>query len=473
MSRKEVPRPGLIKLALAGQITNQQGAAGSRLTVRQFQRVKVRFRTEGLRGLLHRRRGQPSPRALGSVLRARVAELLQSVYRDVNDCHATEKLREVEGLSVSRASVRRIRRALGLPAKHRRRPRQHRGRRTPAPRRGALVLLDGSQFAWLEHRGPTMTLLGAIDDASGAVVGLHFRPAEDLHGYVTLLDQLAQHHGLPLALYGDRLNVFVRNDRHWSLEEELQGAQHPTHFGRILQDLGIGYIPAGSPQAKGRIERLWRTLQDRLVVELRLRGLATLEAANAFLPDFLADFNRRFAHPAADPTPAWRRPPPNLATVLSCRYRRTVARDNTVRLGGRWAQIPRGPRGRSYAGCRVEARECLDGRLLVYGQGGVLLAMQLWAGPEFVLRPRRAPHPDRRRSPGASQSASAEGGRYLAAPRNRASSRPTPAPPRAPRPTRPAPTHPWRQPYNHHLLEAKGLTVHAKTRDDIFMEQLT
>jgi hypothetical protein len=464
MNRKEVPRAGLAKLALAGQITNQQGAAGSRLTVRQFQRVKARVRAEGLRGVLHRRRGQPSPRALPSGLRAQVAALLQSVYRDVNDCHATEKLREVDGLPVSRASVRRIRRALGLPAKHRRRPRQHRGRRTPAPRMGALVLLDGSQFAWLEDRGPTMTLLGAIDDATGTVVALYFRPAEDLHGYVTLLGQLAAHHGLPLALYGDRLNVFVRNDRHWSLEEELQGAQHPTHFGRLLQDLGIGYIPAGSPQAKGRIERLWRTLQDRLVVELRLQGLATLEAANAFLPAFLADFNRRFAHPAADPTPAWRRPPPDLANVLSCRYRRTVARDNTVRLGTRWAQIPRGPRGRSYAGCRVEARECLDGRLLIYGQGGVCLAMQPWGGPEFVLRPRRAPHPDRRRSPGASQRASKAGGRYLSIPRNRALSRPTPPASRAPRPVRPPPTHPWRQPYNHHLLEAKGLTVHTKTR---------
>jgi transposase len=464
MSRKEVPRPGLLKLALAGQITNQQGARGSKLSIRQFQRVKARYRTEGLRGLLHRRRGQPPPRALPSALRARVAALLQSVYRDVNDCHATEKLREVEGLAVSRASVRRIRRALGLPAKHRRRPRQHRGRRTPASRMGALVLLDGSQFAWLEDRGPTMMLLGAIDDATGTVVALAFRPAEDLHGYVTLLDQLAQRHGLPLALYGDRLNVFVRNDRHWSREEELQGAQSPTHFGRILQDLGIGYIPAGSPQAKGRIERLWRTLQDRLVVELRLRGVATLEAATAFLPAFLADFNRRFAHPAAQPTPAWRRPPPDLANVLSCRYPRTVARDNTVRLGTRWAQIPRGPHGRSYAGCRVEARECLDGRLLIYGQGDVCRAMQPWLGPEFLLRPRRAPHPDRRRSPGASQSASEPGGRALPIPPTPAFSHPPPSAPRASRPARPAPAHPWRQPYNHRLLEAKGLAVHAKSR---------
>ena len=213
MSRKEVPRPGLVKLALAGQITNQQGAAGSRLTVRQFQRVKARVRAEGLRGVLHRRRGQPSPRALGRALRTRVAALLQSVYRDVNDCYATEKLREVEGLSISRASVRRIRRALGLPAKHRRRPRQHRGRRTPAPRMGALVLLDGSQFAWLEDRGPTMTRLGAIDDASGTVVALHFRPPKTCTA-TSPSSGRSPRHGLPLALYGDRLNVFVRNDPH-------------------------------------------------------------------------------------------------------------------------------------------------------------------------------------------------------------------------------------------------------------------
>jgi transposase len=427
MSRKEVPRPGLVTLAMAGQITNAQGAQSAHLSIRQFQRLKARYRTEGIHGLRHRRRGQPSPRALPRAVQARVATLLQSVYRDVNDCHATEKLQEVHGVALRRASVRRIRRALGLPAKHRRRPRPYRRRRPPALRMGALVLLDGSQFAWLETRGPTMTLLGAIDDATGTVVALVFRPAEDLHGYVTLLAQLAARHGLPLSLYGDRLSVFVRNDRHWSLDEELQGAQHPTQFGRILRELGIGYIPANSPQAKGRIERLWRTLQDRLVVELRLAGLRTPEAATAFLPAFLADFNRRFAHPAAHPTSVWRRPPADFATVLSCRYRRTVAADHTVRLGGRWIQLPRGAAGRSYAGVHVEARECLDGRLLVYGPGGERLAVQPWTGPDFTLRPRRAPAPRSRR-------ASATPPRPASARRPRT---PRPAPPSARRGPRP------------------------------------
>ena len=234
-----------------------------------------------------------------------------------------------------------------------------------------------------------MLLLGAIDDATSTVVALHFRPAEDLHGYLTLLGRLAARDGLPVTLYGDRLGVFVRNDTHWTLEEELQGAQHPTQFGQVLRDLGIGYIGAHSPQAKGRIERLWATLQDRLVAELRLRGIQTLAAAEVFLPTYLADHNRRFARPPAETAPVWQRPPRDLADRLGCRYTRRVARDNTVRLGPRVVQIPRGPHGRSYAGCRVELRECLDGRLLVDYQGTRLATAPGPAG-EFVLVPRRA-----------------------------------------------------------------------------------
>lgn len=446
MSRKEVPRAGLLKAALAGQVTNAQGALALRLSVRQFQRLKERFRTEGARGLIHRGRGRASPRRRPPEVQQRVAALLQSTYAGFNDCHVTEKLREVEGLGLSRESVRRIRRALGLPAKHRRRPRQHRMRRTPEAQMGALVQLDGSPCDWLEGRGPTMTLLGAIDDATGTVLTLHFRPTEDLHGYTTLLHQIGLTSGLPLALYGDRLNVFVRNDAHWSLEEELQGAQHPTHFGRMLQDLGIGFIAAGSPQAKGRIERLWRTLQDRLVSELRLRGIHTPEAANAFLPEFVADFNPRFAHAPAEATPAWRRPPRDLDELLSCRYARTVARDNTVRLGPRWIQIPRGPRGRSYAGCRVELRECLDGRLVVF-HADRPLAAQPAPGPDFVLIPRRAPSDERRRRLSASRIASEAGGRHLGMAGNRsAAARLAPPPPARVALRRPAPTHPWRRP---------------------------
>jgi transposase len=433
----------LVQLAVAGKITTAEGARSLEMSLRQFRRLKARYRTEGVRGLIHRRRGQPSGRGLDGDRRDRIVALVQTTYREFNDCHATEKLRALEGLPVSRSTVRRLRRARGMPPKRRRRPRQHRARRPRHPTMGSLVLIDGSAFDWLGTGTPVL-LLGAIDDATSTVLALHVRPAEDLHGYLTLLGRLAAHYGLPVTLYGDRLGVFVRNDAHWTLEEELQGAQHPTHFGQVLRDLAIGYIGAHSPQAKGRIERLWETLQDRLVAELRLHGIRTVEAAEAFLPLYLVDHNHLFAQPPADAAAAWRRPPRDLADRLSCRYTRRIAHDNTVRLGPRWVQIPRGPHGRSYAGNRVEVRECLDGRVLVDYQGRRLATVPAPADA-FVLVPRRA---QRLR---ASRSASQEGGRHLPLRQNRpnrASSARAALAALAQHLRRPARPHPWRQTFS-------------------------
>jgi len=390
MSRKELPRPGLVAAAVAGQITNRQGATALRMTARQFQRLKQRFRLGGAAALRHEGRGQASHRRLVPTVAAQVQTLLRDRYAGFNDTHATEKLREVHQLRISRESVRRLRHALGLPAVHRRRPPQHRSRRAREEAAGQLVQLDGSSHDWLEGRGPGMTLLGAIDDATSEVLALHFRPTEDLHGYATLLHHIFTTVGLPVALYGDGVNILVRTDQHWTLAEELAGAQAPTHLGRVLQELGIGYVQARCPQGKGRVERLWGTLQDRLVSELRLRGIDTAAAANAFLPTFLADFNRRFARPALTPRAVWRRPPRDLDSLLSCRYHRVVAQDNTLRLGPRLIQIPRGPHGRSYAKRRVEARELLDGRVVVLLDTTVI-ATAPSPGPDFILAPRARP----------------------------------------------------------------------------------
>ncbi len=460
MSRKETPRAGLVQAALAGRITNRQGATALRLSVRQFQRLKQRYARDGPRGLVHRSRGQPSPRRLDDALRHRITALILTAYPGLNDIHLTEKLQEEHHLTISRASVRRLRRAAGQPARRRRRPRPHRSRRLREAAAGSRVQIDGSPFDWLEGRGPAMTLVGAIDDATSQLLALTFRPTEDLQGYAVVFDQMFRTYGLPLAIYGDGLNVLVRNDRHWSLEEELHGAQHPTHLGRVLQELGIGYIQAHSAQAKGRVERLWQTLQDRLVSELRLRRIATLAAANAYLPTFRADFNRRFTRPPADATAVWRRPPRELDRLLSLRYSRVVAHDNTVRLGPRWAQIPRGPGGRSYVGCRVEIRELLDGRLIVRYQNQDLV-IQSSPGPDFVLTPRSAPSADRRRHPRR------VGSNTIArtAQEPRAAGGPlSPYPPKSPLPTTvtapraspsvtpsrraPSPTHPWRSTFS-------------------------
>lgn len=428
MSRKELPRAGLVAAALTGRITNREGAAALRISPRQFQRLKERFREGGAPALRHQGRGRLSHRRLPADKAVQVQALLSDRYQGFNDTHATEKLQEIDHIAISRESVRRLRRALGRPAVHRRRPAQHRSRRPREQAAGQLVQLDGSPFDWLEGRGPAMTLLGAIDDATSQVVALHFRPTEDLHGYATVLRQMCTSVGLPVALYGDGVNILVRTDRHWTLDEQLAGTQAPTHLGRVLQELGIAYIQARSPQGKGRVERLWQTLQDRLVSELRLRGIATLTDANAFLPEFMADFNRRFAQPAGA-APVWRRPPRDLELVLSCRYQRVVARDNTVRLGPRLIQIPRGPHGRSYARRRVDVRELLDGRVVVLADARVIATVAA-PGPEFALVARSSPVADRR--PSRAQPSIRTALTHLA----------------AALPRDPAAPHPWRRPYN-------------------------
>jgi Integrase core domain len=395
MSSKEAGRPGVVQAALAGKLTNADGALALGLGVRQFRRLKAACRERGVEGLLHGNRGRVSAQRLKAADHERIVELIHGCYAGLNDSHLTEKLRELEHMKISRERVRQIRIAQKIAPVHRHRAPQHRGRRLREAREGAMVLIDASQHLWFEARGPLWNLLGALDDASGKILTLHFRLHEDLHGYTELLRRLIATHGLPGTLYGDRLGVFVRNDHHWTLEEELAGQQNLTQFGTMLTELAIGYIAAHSPQAKGRIERLWATLQDRLVAELRLRGISTVEAAEAFLPEFIRDYNQRFAHPARDTRSAWRKAPRQLAPILACRYRRVVARDNTVTLPGRWIQIPPRARGRSWQGVRVEARELLDGRLLVVHRDTVI-AEQPWPlTTPFTLMPRPS-HPQRR-----------------------------------------------------------------------------
>lgn len=386
MGNRDARRLGLIHAALQGKITNGEGAAALGLSVRQFKRLRRRVRQHGARGVVHGNRGRLSPRRLAAATRQRVHELLTGAVK-VNDHHLAELVSE-EGLPVSPASVRRERRRLKLAPKRRRRAPRHRRRRERAARRGALVLIDGSPFPWFTEAGVGYSLLGALDDATGEILALTFRPTEDLHGYVVLLQELIRAHGVPLALYGDRSGILVRNDAHWTLEEELAGRQSPPQFGRMLEELAIRFIAATSPQAKGRIERLWATLQDRLATELRLKGLDTLAAATAYLPEFIVRHNRRWACDPREACSAFRAAPRDLDRILACRYDRVVARDNTVSIPGRWAQIPPGPHRRSWQGARVEVRELFDGRLLVLHPRHGVIAEQPAPEGAFVLHPR-------------------------------------------------------------------------------------
>jgi hypothetical protein len=199
-----------------------------------------------------------------------------------------------------------------------------------------MALTDASRHDWLEGRGPEFTLIGFQDDATGQILAAHFQlEAENTLGYLRTLRTMIATHGIPLSLYRDRHSIFQRNDSHWTLAEQLAGKQAPTQLGRALDQLGIEQIPAYSPQAKGRIERAWRTCQDRLVSELRLAQATTLSQANAVLDQFCTDYNQRFARPAADVACDFRSLPRrfDLARCLSLHYQRVVASRSHRHLG--------------------------------------------------------------------------------------------------------------------------------------------
>ena len=440
MGKRNARRLGVVQAAEKGKYTNREGAEELGLSVRQFKRLRVRVREQGPQGLVHGNRGRDSKRRLSRELRERVEAMLRGSVK-LNDHHIAELLQE-EGWTISPASVRRMRGALRLPPKRRRRPPRHRRRRDRRARRGELVLIDGSPFRWFDDQAPAISLLGAIDDASGDILALTFRPTEDLHGYTLLLRHVITDHGVPEAFYGDRCGVLIRNDPHWTVEEELAGRQTPPQFGRMLEELGVRFIAATSPQAKGRVERLWGTLQDRLAAELRLHGHATLAAAHAYLPRFIVRHNQRRGRPPANSLSAFRAAPRSLDPILACRYERVVARDNTVTIAGRWAQVPPGPHRRSWHPARVEVRELLDGRLLVFHPSHGLIAEQPAPAGSFILESRSTPRAKQRRAqPGSPPSLpmpERPAARVRSQPRNPGIGRLTNI-------RRPAPDHPYRR----------------------------
>jgi len=355
----------------AGKLTVREAATVLGLSMRQVRRVRGRLAAQGRQGLVHGNQGRSPGNKLDAETRERIVQLRREKYRDFNDQHFAEKLaREVPAIAVSVATVRRLLRRAGLGAVWQRRPRQHRRRRDRKAQAGLMVLWDGSRHDWLEGRGPWLCLVGAIDDATGEVLpGAHFVEQECAAAYLRVLQALAAECGLPWSLYMDQHGALKRNDDHWTLAEELRGKQDPTQVGLALEALGIECIYALSPQAKGRVERLWGTLQDRLVSELRLANVCTATDANAVLARYRPEHNHRFAVPAQDRTPAWRpvRSGLDVVRVCSFRYEATVLKDNTVRLGGTVVlDIPPGPRRRSYADARVEVRQLLDGSWRVY-----------------------------------------------------------------------------------------------------------
>lgn len=431
------------------------------LSVRHCRRMLARFRQQGAAALAHGNRGHPPHNRRPAAVRTRVIRLARTTYAGFNHQHLTEVLAEEHGLTLSYPTVHRWLLAAGLPSPHPRRPRRHRRRRERMPQAGLLVQLDASHHDWLEGRGPALVLHSAIDDATNRVPAALFRAQEDAAGYFWILRAMVRAQGRPVALYGDRHGIFHRDPRRpVTIHQQLHGLQHaPTQVERAVRELGVRWIPATSPQAKGRIERLWGTLQDRLVSELRRARARTLPEANVVLAQFLPRYNARFTHPPADPHSAYRPLPADvdLETICCFAYERTVANDNTVQLGEHLLQILPGPRRESYAKARVIVREHLDGALSVRYRGEALRVQPIQTPARRAPSPLRARDYQRlrERPPGQVVTASPPN-----SPRRRDSPRPAV-------PYRPGADHPWnraaRQGLQRKLLRRARVTFSLNT----------
>jgi transposase len=322
MSPTEQRRVWVLSRLGRGELTTVEAAGLLALSERQVWRLRAAFERAGPAGLVHGNRGRASPRRIEVAIVERVIELAQGRYAGCNDCHLAELLADGEGIVLGRVTIRRILRSAGIASPRRRRPPRHRSRRARMPQEGLLVQLDGSRHDWLEGRGPWLTLVGAIDDATGIVPAATFRDQEDAAGYLELLRTIVRRKGIPVAVYRDRHGIFEPVIEPIGGREPGDGhGRSLSQVGRALVELGVESIAANSPQAKGRIERLWGTWQDRLVAELRLAGAADRTSANRVLAAFLPRFNRRFGVPAADSTPAWRPRPRDLRLDRVCCFK--------------------------------------------------------------------------------------------------------------------------------------------------------
>lgn len=357
-----------------GELSVEEGARLLDVSVRHGRRVLAAYRQRGVAALAHGNRGKTPSNAVAEETRQAVVTLASGRYMGFNQVHLTEQLAANEGLAISRSSVRRILAAAGIGSPRKRRAPHHRGRRERYPQAGMLVQIDASPHDWLEGRGPRLTLFAAIDDATGELLTLLFRAEEDAQGSFLLVQQIVARRGRPLAVYHDRHSIFRVNAPE-TVAEQLTGVREPTQFGRLLDELAITSIAARSPQAKGRVERLFGTLQDRLVSMLRLAGATNEAEATACLAAFRDDFNGRFMVPAAEQGDCYRAMEPAIdpATLFCFKYQRTVGMDNTVRFGGARLQLLPGPRRRSWARANVEVQERLDGSLAVCYHGDCLV----------------------------------------------------------------------------------------------------
>jgi transposase len=360
LTMQDEKRLDVIQRVFRSELTVVQGALVMGVSERQCYRIKARVGKAGAKGVVHGNRGRSCKRKTKEKTIRRVLELARGKYQGFNDHHLTEKLKEQEQIELSREKVRRILRAEGIVSPKKRRGIKHRSRRERRASEGMMLQVDGSPHDWLQGRGPRLCLIGAIDDATSKVMGAFFVQAESSWAYFKLFCEIFTEHGVSQSIYTDCHSVFW-TDREPTLAEQLINRKPTTEVGRGLEELGVTLILAHSPQAKGRIERLWNTFQDRLVSELRLAKAKTVEQATVVLNRYLPVHNRKFAK-LAKAQPAWTKLSAlKIERALCFKQQRTVAKDNTVTFEGTVLQIPKRSPYRSYANKRIDVHVLLDG----------------------------------------------------------------------------------------------------------------
>jgi transposase len=328
MSANELSRLEVMQRLEEKRLKQKEAAEMLGLTVRQIKRLVSKYRKNGAGGLVSQRRGKPSNNQLKAEEKQKGLDLLKGKYKGFGPTLAHEKLVEVEGIKIGKESTRQLMIGEGLwKARKERKVTVHQMRERRACF-GELVQIDGSPHAWFEERGAACNLLVAIDDATGKLVGLLFAEHESFHSYASLAKAYFGRYGKPAAFYSDKHGIFRVNQPGVGVSEAV------TQFGRAMQELGIQILCANTPQAKGRVERANQTLQDRLVKEMRLRGISNMEQGNAYLLEFIEDFNQRFCVPPRSTHDAHRPLTPfeNLAQILSWQEPRIVSKNLTVQF---------------------------------------------------------------------------------------------------------------------------------------------
>jgi len=370
LSQKELARYGVVQNTIEGHLNVDLAAEELCLSRRQVFRLKRKLEEKGIEGLIHGNRGRASPRRISDRLRDTINYLYQGKYVGFNISHFTEMLEEREGIFICRETVRGILLQKGSYKKKKKYP-KHRSWREPMPKEGMMIQFDTSDHDWLEGRGPKMKLIGGIDDASKDVPHAQFALKDSLEANMAVLKTIIEKKGIPLSLYVDRDSKFITT-RHGGLDVNIKRNQQKTQMQRAWDELGINVIYAESPQAKGRIERLWGTFQDRLISELRLEGVCSLEEANRYLHTvFLPTHNKKFTRKPRVEEEAYRPIPQgmDLSQILCIKDKRQVQGNNTIGYDTRRYQILPTETRFGFAKAKVEVQKHLDGSIHIFYKG--------------------------------------------------------------------------------------------------------